>query len=499
MMNEEARIDPKCQFIFTEPAAQYRLTNIIATISQSSQDPEILMQMALAGMTVARLNFSHDNQKFHEKTIQMLRDVSDRCSKELGRTMQLAIALDTKGPEIRTGFLDGGPYAEIEIRANDSIRLSTNRDLMDKGNRDFIYVDYEQLIDVLFPGSVVFINDGALELVVKELGVDCVICQVIRGGMLGSRKKVHFPGARVDLPAVSEKDRNDLQFALKHDLDFIFASSIRSAEAIKEIRSVLGDKGKTVKIIAKLDSLQGLENIDAILSAADGILFDRADVAIEIPPPKVLLAQKAITSHCNRLGKPIIVASNLLPTMRYKATPARSEIADLGNAVLDGADCVMLSAETAIGKYPVESVAMMSQIVREFELTLWHRQDIKRIRSISSSFGADAIQALAHTAVETASKTSANAIIVLTTSGKSAYLLASFRPRCPILAVTRCSRAFRQSYLYRGVIPILYTGRWCISNKIYLAYTWYVYSFFYTQTKPTTIGQTMWMLECDTL
>ncbi|XP_061387329.1 pyruvate kinase-like [Musca vetustissima] len=325
---------------------------------------------------------------------------------------------------------------------------------MAKGNRDFIYVDYERIIDVLQPGNLIYINDGALVLVVKELGVDCVLCQIRRGGMLGSRKKINLPGINVDLPAVSEKDQNDLKFAVKNNFDMIFASSTRNTEALREIRSVLGTKGKELKLIAKIDSQQGLENINEILCTADGILFDRADLSIEIPAAKIFLAQKAIAERCNRLGKPFIIASQLLTSMCQKTTPTRSEVADLGNSILDGADCVMLSAETAIGRYPVESVATMDGIIREFELIAFHDNQLRDI-----PLTLDPVNTLAISAVNAANKTMASAIIVLTTSGRSAHSVAKYHPKCPILAVTRCSRAFRQCFLYRGIVPMLYTDK----------------------------------------
>ncbi|XP_073827086.1 pyruvate kinase-like [Musca autumnalis] len=453
-MTSNSPLEHNCCLIFNEPASQYRRTSIIASISKASQDPQLLKQMIGAGMNIVRLNFSHDTQKFHERSIQLIHEACAKCSEELGRNVQVALALDTKGPEIRTGFLEAGPNAEIELKPNDSFRLSINRDLMDKGNRDFIYVDYERIIDVLLPGNLVYINDGALELVVKELGVDCVMCQIRRGGMLGSRKKVNLPGIAVDLPAVSEKDRNDLKFAVKHNFDMIFASAIRSADAIMEIRTALGPKGKEIKVIAKIDSHLGLQNIDEILPAADGVLFDRADLSIEIPTAKIFLAQKAIAERCNRLGKPIIIASQLLTSMCKRSTPTPAEVADLGNAVLDGADCIMLSAETAIGKYPLESLAIMDAVVREFELALDHGNQLKDI-----PLTLDPVNTVAISAVNAANKTKASAIIVLTTSGRSAQLVAKYHPRCPVLAVTRCSRAFRQCYLYRGIEPLLYTDK----------------------------------------
>uniref|UniRef100_A0A1I8NXJ6 Pyruvate kinase n=1 Tax=Stomoxys calcitrans TaxID=35570 RepID=A0A1I8NXJ6_STOCA len=450
---------PTCQLNFTEPAFQQRSTTIIATISQASQNLEILKKMIYAGMRIARLNCSQDSQESHAKTINLLREACDQCSQQLGYTIQIALALETKGREIRTGFLATGPNTEIELKANDSIRLTTNSYMIDKGNKDSIYVDYENILDILLPGNVVFINDGALKLEVKKLGANYLTCQVLQGGMLGSHQKVILAGVKVDLAVVSEKDLSDIKFAVAHNVDMVFASSMRNVENVQEIRSLLGEKAKDIKLLAKCDSLEGLENIEDLASAADGILLDRIDIGMEIPAAKIFLAQKAIATLCNLLGKPFVIASQLLASMRQKSQPLRTEVADLGNAILDGVDCVVLSAETAVGKYPVECVAAMDGIIREFELALPYT----KVRSSDVLFTnpsiMDAVHTLSISAVEAAKSTMATAIVVLTTSGRSAHLLAHYRPSCPILAVTRCSRTFKQCYLHRGVIPVLYKDK----------------------------------------
>ncbi|XP_037806870.1 pyruvate kinase-like isoform X1 [Lucilia sericata] len=456
MDDENSLLEHTCKLNFTEPASHYRLTGVIGTVSKASRSLQVLRKMIRTGMTIVRLNFSHETHELHAETIRLLHNVEEEYSKEMGYTIQLAIALDTKGPEIRTGLLEAGPNSQVELKVNDSVRLSINRDLMDKGNRECIFVDYENIINVVQPGNFVYINDGSLKFIVKEVGVDCVTCQVERGGMLGSRKKINLPGVSVDLPAVSKKDVNDLKFALEHKIDFIFASSMRNASAVKEVRSLLGDQGKYVKIIAKIDCEQGLHNVDEIISVADGILFASADIAIEINNAKVFLAQKAVMARCNRAGKPVIVATKLLESMRYSIFPTKAEFSDLGNAILDGADCVMLSSETAIGQFPSESIAYMCDICREAELALWNRHMFEDLL-LRNPTSLDAAHSMAIAAVDAAKKSSACAIVVLTASGKSSYLLAKYRPGCPILAVTKCPRTFRQSHLYRGVIPVMYT------------------------------------------
>lgn len=453
----DSRLEHTCNLNFSKSASHYRLTGIIGTISKASRSIEILKKMIMAGMTIARLNFSHETHELHAETIRLLHNAEDECSKQNGYLVQVAVALDTKGPEIRTGLLETGPNAQIELKVNDNIRLSTNSDLMNKGNRECIYVDYENIINVVQPGNLVYINDGSLRLVIKEVGVDCITCQVQVGGMLGSRKKVNLPGVFIDLPAVSEKDINDLKFAVEQKIDIIFASSMRNAAAVNKVRSVLGEQGKNIKIIAKIDCEQSLHNLDEIIHAADGVLFANADVAIEIHYAKVFLAQKAVMARCNRAGKPVILATKLLESMRHSNLPTKAEVSDLGNAILDGADCVMLSSETAIGPYPVESIACMSEICREAELALWYRHMFEDLL-LRNPAVIDPAHSVAIAAVEAAKKTLASTIIVLTVSGKSSYLLAKYRPRCPILAVTKCMQTFKQSHLYRGVIPIMYTG-----------------------------------------
>lgn len=452
-LEADTRLEHMCRLDFQAPCEYRRLTGFVCTIGKASRSVGILKELILAGMNIVRMNFSYESHEAHLETIQNVREAAASVSKELGYNVQVALALETRGPRIRTGMIENFTN-EVELRANEFIRLSINRDLMEKGNRECVYVDYENIINVIQAGNKILIEE--IVLIVKEVAVDCVICLIETGGILGSKRNVILQGIFIDLPAVSEKDRFDMKFGIDNRVDMIFAGGIRNPAALRDIRTVLGDKGRNIKIITKIENLQILSQLDEIIEASDGILFARGDCAIEVNVEKVFLLQKALFSLCNRAGKPVICSTHILESMRDKPRPTRSEVFDLGNVVLDGADCIMLTAETAVGKYPLETLTTAATICKEAEAVLWYRHLFEDLVARNPSI-IDASHAVAIAAVDASKKALASAIVVLTVSGRSASLVSKYRPRCPIFMVTRCGRAARQGHLHRGIIPVFYT------------------------------------------
>jgi len=429
-----------------EEAQEARATGIICTIGPKSNSVEVLSELMRRGLDVVRMNFSHGSHEYHQTVIDNARE----AARQVGKTV--AIALDTKGPEIRTGnFVDGNEYM---LEKGASVRVSVNPEHKETGTAECFFVDYLGLPATVSVGGVIYIDDGLISLEIQSIGEDYVDCNVSNSGPISNHKGVNLPDVNVDLPALSDKDKRDLAFGVANRVDMVFASFIRKAADVEEVREALGDD--RIQIISKIENHEGVQNFDSVLEVTDGVMVARGDLGIEIEPQKVFLAQKMMISKCMIVGKPVIVATQMLESMIKNPRPTRAEVSDVANAVLDGADCVMLSGETAKGIYPDNAVSVMANICREAEHAthfLRVHEDIKQ--AVTSKNTAETVCC---SAVLASYEQQAKAIVVLSNSGVTARLCAKYRPGCPVIAVVgqSNSRTARQLNITRGCFSCVY-------------------------------------------
>lgn len=434
-------------------------TKVVCTIGPASETPEVLEQLIKAGMNVMRLNFSHGDHEEHLAKVNTLRALNKKLGTNVG------FMLDTKGPEIRTGSFGEDQKTKVSFEKGDKITLTT-RDV--EGNKDLLSVSYAGLPEDVEVGGHILIDDGLIDLLIDEINGTEIKCTFLNSGTLKGRRGVNVPNAKLKLAAMTEKDKSDLKFAVENDFDFIAASFIRKAQDVIDMKDYLKSLGNTdIKIISKIENQEGLDNFDEILKVTDGVMVARGDLGVEIPEELVPAAQKMMIKKTVAAGKFVITATQMLESMQKNPRPTRAEVSDVANAVYDGTSAVMLSGESAQGEYPINAVETMARIVEasEKDICYWNRFKKKNIEKLTSfdkkdlsceeSFKKETNFAV----VCSAMFANADAIVVVTDNGSTASMISSFRPACPIFAITTSEKAHRQMSVEQSVTSTLVDGK----------------------------------------
>jgi len=413
-----------------------RRTTIVATLGPASNSPEVIRQLILAGMDVARLNFSHGSYDDHARVVASLRAISGELD------TPVTILQDLQGPKVRVGQLPGG---QIALQAGAVVALMPEAEF--RGQPNTIPLDYPHAAEEAKPGAQVLLADGAFELEVLETAGSALRCRVVEGGVLKSRKGVNFPSLNLRLPALTEKDKQDLQFGLSQDVDWISLSFVRCAQDVRELKALLAAQGARKPVMAKIEKPQAIERFEEILAEVDGVMVARGDLGVEMSPEKVPMLQKWIIELCNRQGLPVITATQMLESMIHEPRPTRAEASDVANAIIDGTDAVMLSGETAVGEHPVRAVEMMARIAREVEPRIKFRNYPPAGRTDTEAIG-EAVHGMAQVV-------NARYIVVLTTSGYTARFVAAARPKALVVALTENRQVYHALNLLWGIKPLL--------------------------------------------
>ncbi len=421
-------------------------TKIIATIGPASSSAAVIAKLIRAGMDVARLNFSHGERKDHKKRIRLIRQEAARAGK------QIAIIQDLQGPKIRVGVMQNDA---VTLKRGDMPTLTSSSVI---GSPSVITVTYRHLARDLRAGDAILFDDGRLELTMVKKTVGGILAKVIRGGILKSHKGVNIPGSHLAIPSITSKDKEDIIFGIEQGVDYVALSFVRSADDIENAKRFIRTIGADIPIIAKIEKPEAIENLDAIIKAADGIMVARGDLGVEMPPEQVPLLQKKIITACNKAEKPVITATQMLESMIENPQPTRAEASDVANAILDGTDCVMLSGETAAGKYPVQAVEVMARIATQVETSLSPVPADRDISGVGES--------VSHAASRAAEEQRARAIVTFTQSGATALLVSKHRPTVPIIAATPFEKIARRISLYWGVMPVIVKTRQTTDDMI---------------------------------
>jgi pyruvate kinase len=419
-----------------------RKVKIVCTLGPACGEIDKLRQIADAGMDVARFNFSHGDYDGHGRMLEMVRRIEGE------RHSPIATILDTKGPEIRTGLLEN--HKNAELKADETFLLLTGEC---EGNSERVSVSYADLPAEVKAGQDIFIDDGSIHLKAESVEPGVITCRVLVGGILGEHKGVNVPGAELSVPTLTEKDVRDIEWGMDHDMDYIAVSFVRRREDIMHVRRVVenhGEKNKKINIMAKIETIQSVQNIDEIIQVVDAVMVARGDLGVEMPTEEVPMVQKRIIELCRQKGKPVLVATQMLDSMIRNPRPTRAEASDVANAVLDGADAVMLSGETASGKYPLEAVQVMNRIVTSTE-----REGKARGITAAGPAAFNVPDSVSHAAMQVAEKLNASAVLSLTRSGGTAAMVSKYRPKAPIIASTPLVSTWRSLSLMWGVTPIL--------------------------------------------
>lgn len=419
-----------------------RKTKIVCTLGPSTDVDGVLEKLINVGMNVARCNFSHGSHEEHKKRMDKVKEIRKKCD------MPVAILLDTKGPEIRTGIFEND---SIFVHTGQKFTLVGDRQV--KGDENHVNITFPDLYKDVNIGSIILIDDGLVKLEVKEISGTDIVCEVKNDGKISNRKGVNVPDIHINMEYMSKQDKSDIIFGIQQDVDYIAASFVRTAEDVKAVRKILDENGgENINIIAKIENSEGILNVDSIIDEADAIMVARGDMGVELPEEEVPIIQKMIIKKVYEAGKQVITATQMLDSMMNNPRPTRAETTDVANAIYDGTSAIMLSGETAAGKYPVEAVETMAKIAERTEMDINYKQ---RFFNMKRSEGSDITQAVCHATCTTAYDLGAKSILTVTKSGRSARMLSRFRPDCMITAGSTSEKVCRQLNMSWGVTPVL--------------------------------------------